>query len=163
MKGCATYKSCPSYLPEGVVMKRIILGVGLVLVLALGAAACGSDDESSDSEAVDIVDTAVAAGSFETLASLLESAGLVDTLKGEGPYTVFAPTDDAFAKLPQETLDSLGRAGDRDPAGRQRDDRDRRRWDGHGQRRDGDPAGRRGVERRHPRDRHRPHPRVALT
>ncbi len=88
-------------------MKRIILGVGLVLVLAFGAAACGGDDESSDSDAVDIVDTAVAAGSFETLASLLESAGLVDTLKGEGPYTVFAPTDDAFAKLPQETLDSL--------------------------------------------------------
>jgi uncharacterized surface protein with fasciclin (FAS1) repeats len=88
-------------------MKRIILGVGLVLVLAFGATACGGDDESSDSDAVDIVDTAVAAGSFETLASLLESAGLVDTLKGEGPYTVFAPTDDAFAKLPQETLDSL--------------------------------------------------------
>lgn len=88
-------------------MKRIILGIGLVLVLALGAAACGGDDESSDAEAVDIVDTAVAAGSFETLTSLLESAGLAETLKGEGPYTVFAPTDEAFEQLPQEALDSL--------------------------------------------------------
>ena len=55
----------------------------------------------------DIVDTAVAAGSFNTLATALTEAGLVDTLKGEGPFTVFAPTDDAFAALPEGTLDSL--------------------------------------------------------
>ncbi|MCB0157546.1 MAG: fasciclin domain-containing protein, partial [Caldilineaceae bacterium] len=55
----------------------------------------------------DIVDTAVAAGSFNTLATALTEAGLVDTLKGEGPFTVFAPTDDAFASLPEGTLDSL--------------------------------------------------------
>lgn len=55
----------------------------------------------------DIVETAVDAGSFKTLASALEAADLVDTLKGEGPYTVFAPTDQAFAKLPAGTLDSL--------------------------------------------------------
>ncbi|MEZ4584077.1 MAG: fasciclin domain-containing protein [Caldilineaceae bacterium] len=55
----------------------------------------------------DIVDTAVAAGSFNTLATALTAAGLVDTLKGEGPFTVFAPTDDAFAALPEGTLDTL--------------------------------------------------------
>jgi transforming growth factor-beta-induced protein len=56
---------------------------------------------------MDIVDTAVADGRFTTLATALTEAGLVDTLKGEGPFTVFAPTDDAFAKLPEGTLESL--------------------------------------------------------
>lgn len=56
---------------------------------------------------VDIVDTAVADGRFTTLAAALQAAGLVDTLKGEGPFTVFAPTDDAFAKLPAGTVESL--------------------------------------------------------
>ena len=55
----------------------------------------------------DIIDTAVAAGSFKTLAAALTAAGLVDTLKGAGPFTVFAPTDDAFAKLPAGTVDAL--------------------------------------------------------
>ena len=55
----------------------------------------------------DIVDTAVAAGSFKTLAKALTAAGLVDTLKGAGPFTVFAPTDEAFAKLPAGTVESL--------------------------------------------------------
>jgi transforming growth factor-beta-induced protein len=55
----------------------------------------------------DIVDTAVAAGSFKTLAAALAAAGLVETLKGEGPFTVFAPTDDAFAKLPAGTVEGL--------------------------------------------------------
>ena len=55
----------------------------------------------------DIIDTAVAAGSFTTLAKLLTDAGLVETLKGAGPFTVFAPTDEAFAKVPAETLASL--------------------------------------------------------
>ena len=58
-------------------------------------------------EQKDIVDTAVAAGSFTTLAKALAAAGLVDTLKGAGPFTVFAPTDEAFAKLPAGTLESL--------------------------------------------------------
>jgi uncharacterized surface protein with fasciclin (FAS1) repeats len=58
-------------------------------------------------EAKDIVDTAVAAGSFKTLAAALEAAGLVEALKGEGPFTVFAPTDEAFAKLPAGTVESL--------------------------------------------------------
>lgn len=55
----------------------------------------------------DIVDTAVEAGSFNTLVAAVQSAGLVDTLKGDGPFTVFAPTDEAFAKLPAGTVDSL--------------------------------------------------------
>jgi uncharacterized surface protein with fasciclin (FAS1) repeats len=55
----------------------------------------------------DIVDTAVGAGSFNTLVAAVKAAGLVDTLKGAGPFTVFAPTDDAFAKLPAGTVDAL--------------------------------------------------------
>jgi uncharacterized surface protein with fasciclin (FAS1) repeats len=55
----------------------------------------------------DIIDTAVAAGSFKTLAAALQAAGLVETLKGKGPFTVFAPTDDAFAKLPAGTVENL--------------------------------------------------------
>ena len=56
---------------------------------------------------LDIVDTAVGAGNFTTLVAAVEAAGLVDALKGEGPFTVFAPTDEAFAAIPQETLDTL--------------------------------------------------------
>lgn len=55
----------------------------------------------------DIVDTAVGAGQFKTLVAAVKAAGLVETLKGKGPFTVFAPTDDAFAKLPEGTVDSL--------------------------------------------------------
>ena len=69
-----------------------------ITALALTAAAV---------QAKDIVDTAVAAGDFKTLAVALEKAGLVDTLKGKGPFTVFAPTDAAFAKVPKKDLDAL--------------------------------------------------------
>jgi len=58
-------------------------------------------------QAKDIVDTAVAAGNFKTLATALGAAGLIDTLKGKGPFTVFAPTDEAFAKIPKADLDAL--------------------------------------------------------
>jgi uncharacterized surface protein with fasciclin (FAS1) repeats len=58
-------------------------------------------------KAADIVDTAVSAGSFNTLVKAVQAAGLVDTLKGPGPFTVFAPSDEAFAKLPQDKLDAL--------------------------------------------------------
>jgi uncharacterized surface protein with fasciclin (FAS1) repeats len=61
----------------------------------------------SVSKASDIVDTAIAAGSFNTLVAAVQAADLVDTLKGEGPFTVFAPTDDAFAALPAGTVDNL--------------------------------------------------------
>jgi uncharacterized surface protein with fasciclin (FAS1) repeats len=58
-------------------------------------------------QAKDIVDTAVAAGNFKTLATALQAAGLVETLKGKGPFTVFAPTDEAFGKVPKDQLDAL--------------------------------------------------------
>ncbi|MBL8215366.1 MAG: fasciclin domain-containing protein [Bryobacterales bacterium] len=77
-------------------MKRIALVVSLLGLSLTGNAA-----------AADIVDTAVAAGSFTTLVKAVQAAGLVDTLKGPGPFTVFAPTDEAFAKLPAGTLEGL--------------------------------------------------------
>ena len=61
----------------------------------------------SEMASKDIVDTAVSAGSFDTLVQAVQAAGLVDTLKGDGPFTVFAPTDEAFAKLPPATLEAL--------------------------------------------------------
>ena len=76
-------------------MKKTLIAT----VLALGAA--------FSVQAKDIVDAAVSAGSFKTLASALAAAGLVDTLKGQGPFTVFAPTDAAFAKIPKADLDAL--------------------------------------------------------
>jgi uncharacterized surface protein with fasciclin (FAS1) repeats len=78
--------------------------------LAIGAMAvvlAASQVHTAVAADKDIVDTAVAAGSFNTLAKALTAAGLVDTLKGPGPFTVFAPTDEAFAKLPAGTLESL--------------------------------------------------------
>ena len=62
----------------------------------------------------DIVDTAVAAGSFKTLVAAVTAAGLVETLKGAGPFTVFAPSDDAFAKLPAGTVDDLVKPENKD-------------------------------------------------
>ncbi len=72
----------------------------LFIATALAAASLAA-------QAKDIVDTAVAAGSFKTLATALQAAGLIDTLKGPGPFTVFAPTDAAFAKIPKADLDAL--------------------------------------------------------
>jgi uncharacterized surface protein with fasciclin (FAS1) repeats len=82
-------------------MNRLIRtsALALVAMLALSVPSRAADK--------DIVDTAVAAGSFKTLAAALKAAGLVDTLKGEGPFTVFAPTDEAFAKLPAGTVENL--------------------------------------------------------
>ena len=71
----------------------------LLEVCALGALALAVPVMAAPKRA-DIVDTAVAAGSFKTLVAAVQAAGLVDTLKGAGPFTVFAPTDEAFAKLP---------------------------------------------------------------
>jgi len=73
----------------------------------LGMVVATSGATVIDAPTKDIVETAVAAGSFTTLTKALEAAGLVDTLKGAGPFTVFAPTDEAFAKLPAGTLDTL--------------------------------------------------------
>jgi uncharacterized surface protein with fasciclin (FAS1) repeats len=82
------------------VLKRIFVTAAAVAVLAAPAAVRAGESK-------DIVDTAVAAGNFKTLASALQAAGLVDTLKGKGPFTVFAPTDEAFAKIPKADLDAL--------------------------------------------------------
>lgn len=78
------------------------LAAAALLSLSLGAATALAASPSKD-----IVDTAVEAGSFNTLVAAVQAAGLVDALKGEGPFTVFAPTDEAFAKLPAGTVDSL--------------------------------------------------------
>lgn len=86
-------------------MKRMIksvAGIAVALGMVVSAGAVRAEGEQKD-----IVDTAVAAGSFTTLAKALEAAGLVDTLKGAGPFTVFAPTDEAFAKLPAGTVEEL--------------------------------------------------------
>ncbi|KKO06730.1 hypothetical protein LCGC14_0065380 [marine sediment metagenome] len=84
---------------------------GLLAVFSAGllvaAPAFAHDHGDKKMAESDIVDTAVAAGSFNTLVTAVQAAGLVDTLKGEGPFTVFAPTDDAFAKIPQADLEAL--------------------------------------------------------
>jgi uncharacterized surface protein with fasciclin (FAS1) repeats len=82
-------------------MKR---GSGLAVLAMVALLLVGPVGHAADK---DIVDTAMAAGNFSTLATALTEAGLVNTLKGPGPFTVFAPTDEAFAKLPPGTLDAL--------------------------------------------------------
>ena len=77
---------------------------GALLFLAATGPAQARDTKPSSR---DVVETAVAAGSFKTLATALQAAGLVETLKGPGPFTVFAPTDEAFAKLPAGTVEAL--------------------------------------------------------
>lgn len=81
----------------------------LINLSTVGAATIliGLSAPSFAGEKHDIVDTAVKAGSFKTLVAAVKAAGLVDTLKGEGPFTIFAPTDKAFAKLPKGTVESL--------------------------------------------------------
>lgn len=71
------------------------------------AGICALSTASFGAEKHDIVDTAVAADGFDTLVAAVKAAGLVDTLKGDGPFTVFAPTDEAFAKLPKGTVEEL--------------------------------------------------------
>lgn len=76
-------------------MKKNLLAAAVIALASLSA------------QAADIVDTAVAAGNFKTLVTAIKAAGLVDTLKGPGPFTVFAPTDAAFAKIPKADLNKL--------------------------------------------------------
>jgi uncharacterized surface protein with fasciclin (FAS1) repeats len=78
--------------------RKVLSSVFLAAAMSFSAVAA---------KAADIVDTAIAAGQFNTLVAAVQAAGLVDTLKSEGPFTVFAPTDDAFAKLPAGTVESL--------------------------------------------------------
>ena len=91
----------------GFAVKVIVpaLIVGLVAGSSL-AGSCGSSHAEQVAQK-DIVDTAVSAGSFNTLVAAVQAADLVETLKGDGPFTVFAPTDEAFAKLPEGTVEAL--------------------------------------------------------
>src|SRR5688500_13627612 len=82
-------------------MKKMIAGIVAAMAITGAAVSIGAATDRN------VVDTAVAAGSFKTLAKALQAADLVETLKGAGPFTVFAPTDEAFAKLPAGTLDDL--------------------------------------------------------
>ena len=93
----------------------LALALGLAAPLAAFAAPAGESGGNSQGKLQpDLVDTAVAAGQFKTLAAALQAAGLVETLKGPGPYTVFAPTDAAFAALPAGTVESLLKPENRD-------------------------------------------------
>jgi len=95
--------------------KRTISTLAAVTAVAVAAVGPASASARATGDAVpasakkDIVETAVAAGKFETLTALLTKAGLVNTLKGKGPFTVFAPTDKAFSKVPKATLDALAK------------------------------------------------------
>ena len=107
----------------GMLRSAPALGAICLATAGVAVAGCGGNDDSSSEGAAatapaaattmeetmkeNIVETAVAAGEFKTLTSLVEEAGLAETLSGQGPFTVFAPTDEAFAKVPQKTLDSL--------------------------------------------------------
>src|SRR3970040_1200281 len=84
-------------------LKTCAIGTAAALVMTCAA----SSTSTVKAQTKDLVDTAVAAGSFQTLAKALQTADLVDTLKGPGAFTVFAPTDEAFAKLPAGTLEAL--------------------------------------------------------
>ncbi len=94
-------------------LKIISVSLAITLFPALSQAgscsSCGSHAKKGD-----IISTAVEAGSFSTLAAALQAAGLVDTLQGDGPFTVFAPTDEAFAKLPAGTVENLLKPENRD-------------------------------------------------
>lgn len=82
---------------------KTFIAAAAALTATFGVASAGHHGEAKK----DIVDTAVAAGDFNTLAAALTAAGLIDTLKGDGPFTVFAPTDAAFEKLPDGTVENL--------------------------------------------------------
>lgn len=90
-------------------MKKYLKGFAALFAFTflLTAISVSAQDKKYDKSKKDIVETAVAAGQFTTLAKALTAAGLIETLKGDGKFTVFAPTDDAFAKLPAGTLEEL--------------------------------------------------------
>lgn len=94
----------------------IISKLFLVLLIAagMGLSTSVAQTGAEAGEEVDIVETATAAGSFNTLVAAINAAGLTETLKGEGPFTVFAPTDEAFAKLPDGTLEMLLMPGNKE-------------------------------------------------
>ena len=88
-------------------MTKLSRTIALTLIAGLVVVAAAPTFGGHHETPADIVDTAVAAGSFDTLVAAVQAAGLAETLKGDGPFTVFAPTDDAFAKLPEGTVEAL--------------------------------------------------------
>jgi uncharacterized surface protein with fasciclin (FAS1) repeats len=93
---------------EEIIMKLKSLTLVCLMTLMIALTVClTASAQTPTKDDRDIVETAVSAGSFATLAKALEAAGLTETLKGNGPFTVFAPTDEAFAKLPPDKLDAL--------------------------------------------------------
>ena len=88
-------------------MIQKISSIAKLLIVAQFALVATQASAGDYTKKKDIVDTAVSAGQFNTLAAALDAAGLIDTLKGDGPFTVFAPTDEAFAKLPAGTVENL--------------------------------------------------------
>ncbi len=88
-------------------MRRTRLMALTALALFAAAPLAAQHGQDYEKPSKDIVDTAVAAGSFQTLVAAVQAAGLVETLKGDGPFTVFAPTDEAFAALPEGTVETL--------------------------------------------------------
>jgi len=87
---------------------RMTAGIAAAaLVLGSAGGVQAQQEMAAEAPSMNIVETAVAAGQFNTLAAALKAAGLVETLQSEGPFTVFAPTDEAFAKLPEGTVESL--------------------------------------------------------
>lgn len=88
-------------------LSRIFAPIALIVGIAFSTIAMAGHHSMKKEQALDIVDVAVSAGQFTTLAAALDAADLISTLKGEGPFTVFAPTDAAFEKLPAGTVDML--------------------------------------------------------
>ncbi len=88
-------------------MQRILITAAMLGTVAILGSIFSDSARSAGKADMDIVETAVGAGKFKTLVAAVKAAGLVDTLKGKGPFTVFAPTDAAFAKIPEEKLQAL--------------------------------------------------------
>jgi len=102
---CLSYES--TITKQGKGKHKMISGTKLTILVLLMVFAFSMASAPAQAQTKDIVDTAVSAGTFNTLAAALKAADLIGTLKGAGPFTVFAPTDEAFAKLPKGTLDAL--------------------------------------------------------
>ena len=94
--------------------RSLPVAIASLIVVGFSASLTAVAGEYGAKKSPDIVDTAVSAGQFNTLAAALDAADLVSTLKGEGPFTVFAPTDEAFAKLPAGTVEALLKPENRD-------------------------------------------------
>ena len=88
-------------------LTRIFAPIVMIVAIAFSTVASAEHHKMDEAQTLDIVDVAVSAGQFNTLAAALDAADLIGTLKGEGPFTVFAPTDAAFEKLPAGTVDML--------------------------------------------------------